>query len=199
MLSEYYGNYLEPLEGVMKMVSDRLGSMLEEITTDPEQVPVEHVISRIKGAESAKEKLRRKGYEEDAHSALIHLSDIIGIRVVTHFVGDIYDILDRISANPGWQVSKMKDYIASPKENGYRSLHVILNVPFDGGDISSIGVELQMRTIAMDCWAALEHRMRYKKDVRDSALINEELKRCANELASADLTMQTIRDVITEV
>jgi len=192
----YYGRYSDDIERIMDEVLDELTSILDSISTDPEQTPFEHLISRVKGVESAKQKLAGKGLEENAESALTNLTDIIGIRVITHFIGDIYDILDRISSDTSWRVEKIKDYIAAPKENGYRSLHVILRVPFIPGEIDDIGVELQLRTIAMDCWAALEHQMRYKKDIKDTALISGELKRCADEMASTDLTMQTIRDVL---
>ncbi|MBR5421753.1 MAG: GTP pyrophosphokinase family protein [Lachnospiraceae bacterium] len=193
---EYYGEYAEAIAQVRDSVMAELERILEGVSRDPEQAPFEHLISRIKGAESAKEKLRRKGCAEDAASALVNLNDIIGIRVVTHFIGDIYQILEMISGDGLWKVETVKDYIASPKPNGYRSLHVILSLPLPEGMAGRCGVELQLRTIAMDCWAALEHQMRYKKEVKNTALISAELKRCADEMASADLTMQTIRDVL---
>ena len=147
-------------------------------------------------AEEFMAELKKKGYKEDAYTGLKELSDVIGIRIVTHFVGDIYLILENIKKHENWKVIKEKDYIARPKENGYRSFHVIFSVPFDGGDLDTVNIELQLRTIAMDCWAALEHQMRYKKDVKNTALIANELKRCSDEMASTDLTMQTIRDVL---
>ena len=215
----FYGEYSDSIESTLNEILFKLKSILAGISTDPEQVPFEHLISRIKGVDSAREKLMKKGLPADADSALENLSDIIGIRVVTHFVGDIYDILDKISANDSWKVVNVKDYIASPKPNGYRSLHVIIRLPIDrrpkdsgdkpdisamkgdgtsDGSPAYINAEIQLRTIAMDCWAALEHQMRYKKDIEDTALIYAELKRCADEMASTDLTMQTIRDVLID-
>ena len=85
---------------------------------------------------------------------------------------------------------------ADPDGEDYRSLHVLLNVPFGVGGISDIDIEIQLRTIAMDCWASLEHQLKYKKNIKNTALIVEELKRCADEMASTDLSMQTIRDLI---
>ncbi len=197
----FYGEYSDSIESILNEILFKLKSILDGISTDPEQVPFEHLISRIKGVDSAREKLMKKGLPADADSALENLSDIIGIRVVTHFVGDIYDILDKISANDSWKVVNVKDYIASPKPNGYRSLHVIITLPLAGtgaGFPVYINAEIQLRTIAMDCWAALEHQMRYKKDIEDTALIYAELKRCADEMASTDLTMQTIREVLID-
>lgn len=197
MLQEqYYGEYLPCLEQTMDLVLAELGRIMDGITPDPEQAPFEHLISRIKGVESAQEKLEKRGFEKDARSAILHLTDVIGIRVITHFVGDIYEVLDGITGTDVWKVEQVKDYIAMPKENGYRSLHVILRMPFQADGIESIGVEVQLRTIAMDSWASLEHQMRYKKKVKNTSLISAELKRCSDEMASTDLTMQTIRDLL---
>jgi putative GTP pyrophosphokinase len=195
---DYFGKYSELLEKTTENVLHNLDEILNGLTSDPENIPYEHINFRIKSADSTRDKLIRKGYREDAHTALMNLSDIIGIRIVTHFVGDIYLILDSLKKHESFTVIKEKDYIAKPKENGYRSFHVIINVPFESDDIDSINIELQLRTIAMDCWAALEHQMRYKKDVKNTSLIASELKRCSDEMASTDLTMQTIRDVLMQ-
>ena len=193
---QFYGEFGPGLEETMQMVLRELERILQGITEDPEQAPFEHLISRIKSEESVKEKLLHRGHEVSVRSALIHLTDVLGVRVVTHFIGDIYEILDGMTKTNAWRVEQVKDYIATPKANGYRSLHVILRVPFGIDGIGEIGVEIQLRTIAMDCWAALEHQMRYKKNLRDSSLIFDELKRCADEMASADLTMQSIREIL---
>ena len=190
---KYYGCYLEALRDSETKIRRDLEAIMNDIEEDPDY---EHINGRIKSAKSTEEKLKRKGFPLDAASALKNLSDIIGIRIVTHFVGDIYLILEGLKKREDWEIIKEKDYIAKPKKNGYRSYHVIMKVPFEGGDINSINVEIQLRTIAMDCWAALEHQMRYKKDIKNTALIADELKRCADEMASTDLTMQTIRDVL---
>ena len=192
----YYGRYFEPLKQTEKTILNDIRKIMNDIEEDPEFSPYEHINSRIKGADSTREKLKKKGLSEDAASGIRNLSDIIGIRIVTHFVGDIYLILERLKSMEGWEIIKEKDYIARPKQNGYRSYHIIMRVPFEGWDIVSINTEIQLRTIAMDCWAALEHQMRYKKDVKNTSLIADELKRCADEMASTDLTMQTIRDIL---
>ena len=193
---KYYGGYALILEHTEQEILNELKRMLSEIAMDPEYSPYEHINSRIKSADSTMEKLERKGYSQEAKTGLRELSDIIGVRIVTHFVGDIYLILSCLKEHEGWEIIKEKDYIARPKDNGYRSYHVIMRFPFDSEDIDSIRIEIQLRTIAMDCWAALEHQMRYKKEVRNTALIADELKRCSDEMASTDLTMQTIRDVL---
>ena len=194
--SEFYGELLPRLLEIKDLLMREIQSILDGIITDSETAVAEHIKCRIKGAESLKEKLRRSGFEETAESGIRRLSDIVGARVVTHFVGDIYTVLELIEKNPNWRVNTVKDYIAAPKPNGYRSLHVILTLPFGAGRIDDINVEIQLRTIAMDCWASLEHQLKYKKSVGNTALIVEELKRCADEMASADLSMQTIKDLI---
>lgn len=192
----FYGEYAPKLEEVQALLSGEIQKMLDGISTDPESAVAEHIKCRIKGADSLCEKLRRRELEETPEAALLNLSDIVGARIITHFVGDIYTVLELIEQNPNWQVKAVKDYIADAKPNGYRSLHVLLTVPFGVGGIDHIDVEIQLRTIAMDCWASLEHQLKYKKNIRSTALIVEELKRCADEMASTDLSMQTIRDLI---
>ena len=194
----YYGEFADLLEKIRDTVLKELEEMLNDLSTDPEHLPYEHINCRIKGVDSIREKLLRKGYPDDALTGIRELSDVIGIRIVTHFVGDIYLILDRIRNHANWLVIREKDYIAKPKENGYRSFHIIIGVPVNTENLEHVKIELQLRTIAMDCWAALEHQMRYKKDVKNTALIASELKRCSDEMASTDLTMQTLRDVLSQ-
>lgn len=193
---EFYGIYAEKLIECESFLYKEIQGMLDSVSTDPETALAEHVKTRIKDAESLKDKLRRNGLPETAKAGLENLSDIVGARVITHFVGDIYTVLDMIKSCDKWQVLLTKDYIASPKPNGYRSLHTILRVPFFCGELTRIDIEIQLRTIAQDCWASLEHQLKYKKEIPSTKLIVEELKRCADEMASTDLSMQTIRDLI---
>ena len=192
----FYGEFAPRLEEIQSLLLREIRTMLDSISTDPETAVAEHIKCRVKSSESLKEKLRRTGLPETAESGLRSLSDLVGARVITHFIGDIYTVLELIDKNPNWRVKQIKDYIANMKPNGYRSLHVILTLPFGVGGIDTIDVEIQLRTIAMDCWASLEHQLKYKKKIRNAALIADELKRCADEMASTDLTMQTIRDLI---
>ena len=192
----FYGEYADRLEEVRNFLQNEVQGMLDSISTDSETALAEHVKTRVKSADSLREKLRRFDFEETAECGLRNLSDLVGMRVITHFVGDIYTVLDMILACDKWTIVAVKDYIADAKPNGYRSLHVILEVPFDCGGIPTISVEIQLRTIAMDCWASLEHQLKYKKNIRNTDLIVSELKRCADEMASTDLSMQTIRDLI---
>ena len=161
----------------------------------------EHVVSRIKSDESMREKCRKKGLPETAESALMNLHDAIGIRIVCSFMDDIYIMKEKLSCIDGVEIIQEKDYIRHAKANGYRSFHLILRIKRNdaaGSVVDAFFVEIQLRTIAMDTWAALEHRMKYKKDIRNQEMIVAELKRCADELAGCDLSMQTIRELIRE-
>lgn len=192
----FYGEYAQPLEQKERELAAEIRRILDSISTDSETALAEHIKSRVKGSDSMRDKLLKKGLEPTAIVGLSELSDAVGLRVVLHFVGDVYTMLEKIKQSDKWNVSKVKDYIENSKPNGYRSLHVILSVPFEVGELSSIEVEIQLRTIAMDCWASLEHQLKYKKNIGNTDLIVSELKRCADEMASTDLSMQTIRDLI---
>ena len=193
---QFYGEFAPKLEEIQTILMNEIQAMLDSISTDSETALAEHIKCRIKSSDSLREKLKRFDLEENAACALQNLSDIVGARVITHFVGDIYTVLEQIKKNAHWKVVTIKDYIANAKPNGYRSLHVLLNLPFGGSGIHPINVEIQLRTIAMDWWASLEHQLKYKKNIRNTTLIVDELKRCADEMASTDLSMQTIRDLI---
>ena len=186
-----YGNHLPELEAVRQQLVDRVQAIREEMAGERGFDPVDHCLSRIKTEESMREKCRRKGLPETTESALEKLYDAVGVRVVCSFLSDVYVIRDHLASMPDVEVIEEKDYIRHAKPNGYRSYHMILRVN------GSVYAEIQLRTISQDTWAALEHQMKYKKNLNgNTELIVEELKRCADELASTDVSMQTIRDLI---
>lgn len=186
-----YGKYLPKLEAARDYLVKEIEVVREEMKKKYDLDPVEHLISRIKSEESMREKCRRKGFEETTESALTKIFDAVGIRVVCAFISDVYVIRDHLVQLPNCELVKEKDYIKRAKDNGYRSYHMILKV------WGAVYVEIQLRTISQDTWAALEHHLYYKKEkMVDDVLIEAELKRCADELASTDLSMQTIRDMI---
>ena len=186
-----YGEYLPKLEAARDYLVKEIEVVREEMKKKYDLDPVEHLISRIKSEESMREKCRRKGFEETTESALTKIFDAVGIRVVCAFISDVYVIRDHLVQLPNCELVKEKDYIKRAKDNGYRSYHMILKV------WCAVYVEIQLRTISQDTWAALEHHLYYKKEkMVDDVLIEAELKRCADELASTDLSMQTIRDMI---
>ncbi len=162
----------------------------------------EHLDARIKDEDSMREKCHRKGVEESPEGALRQLYDSIGIRVITGFRDDIYVNVELLRNMEGVSIIEEKDYVHHAKENGYRSYHIILEYissypDIMGGYPGRYYIEVQIRTIAMDSWAALEHQLKYKKEMKGNvALIQSELKRVADELASCDVNMQTIRGLI---
>lgn len=163
--------------------------------------PVASVQTRIKSAESMRGKLERQQLPITADSALHKVWDAAGVRLICPFVEDIFTTLELVQTIPGIQILQEKDYIHHPKPNGYRSYHVVLSIPLrftrsQPGE--PVWLELQMRTLAMDCWASIEHRLKYKREVLHQALIVDELKRCADEIASTDLSLETIRHLIDE-
>ena len=185
-----YGKHLPEMTVVMNRLLDCVNEGAESIKDKTGMNPVEHVKSRIKSEESMREKCRRQRLPETEESALQTIHDAIGLRVVCSFLDDVYAIRDYLSLRKDIEIVSEKDYIRNVKPNGYRSLHLI--VKKDG-----YYAEIQLRTISMDTWAALEHHIRYKKNIGgNTALIFEELKRCADELASTDVSMQTIRSMI---
>ena len=193
-----YGAERVAMKATMESVLEQIEIIRVRMRGEQGMDPVEHVLGRIKGEESMREKCRRKGLPETADSALTQIRDAIGIRVVCSFLDDIYDIRDALTVLPGYELVEEKDYIKHVKPNGYRSLHLILKVSApEGTGRDAYFVEIQLRTISMDTWAALEHHLKYKQDIgARTGLIVGELKRCADELASTDASMQTIRDMM---
>ncbi len=199
-----YGENLALMEQLRSDVAASLEELRRTMSEGMEFDPIEHCLSRIKAEDSMREKCRRQGLPETTNSALVKIQDSIGFRVVCAFRSDVYLVRDFLAELPGFEVVAEKDYIKNAKENGYRSYHMILRTvdgrepvgcDADGGFF----VEVQLRTISMDTWAALEHHMKYKKKApANERLIVAELKRCADELASTDVSMQALRDLILE-
>ncbi|WP_200799711.1 GTP pyrophosphokinase [Olsenella urininfantis] len=187
-----FGGRLPALRDALAQLLASIESIRHELRETRGEDPVEHCLGRIKTAGSLREKCLRKGVEPTAEAAFRHITDIVGVRVVCAFLDDVYLVRDRIAALPGMVIEEETDYIRHVKPNGYRSYHMVVSL--DGGPRA----EVQLRTISMDTWAALEHQIKYKRDLKgDLELITSELKRCADELASTDLSMQTIRNMIS--
>ena len=160
---------------------------------------IEYSTSRIKTPESIVEKLHRKNREVSLNKAIETLRDLAGIRIICSFQDDIYALEESFLKQDDIELIERKDYIKNPKPSGYRSLHLIVQVPiFLQNTKKFVNVEVQFRTIAMDFWASLEHKMRYKKDIPESQVkfLQEELYDCAEQSAKLDERMQGIRDVI---
>ena len=195
---EFYGENLILLEGAISEFLSCMDMIRRYEVQLGNRDPVASSQTRIKSAESMRQKLQRLAFPVTAESALKNVFDAAGVRLVCPFIQDIDRTAELIRAIPGVQIQTEKDYIRSPKPNGYRSYHMILTMPlrFLGNSPKTVWLEVQLRTIAMDCWANIEHQLKYKQNIPDQALLIQELKRCADEITSTDLSLQTIRDLI---
>ena len=178
-------------------VETKLNVLNAEFTMKNNRNPFESIKSRIKTPKSILEKLQRKGFEISVKGIEENLADVAGIRVICSFPDDIYATAKMLTDQDDIRVLEVKDYIINPKPNGYRSLHLILEVPiFLSNEKKNMKVEVQFRTIAMDFWASLEHKLKYKKNIENAEEISKELQRCAEASSQLDLRMQALRDRI---
>lgn len=151
--------------------------------------------SRLKDLEDIHIKLLRYGFEDNPTSAFKNLHDIVGIRLICSYLNDIYEVMNALSTLENFTIVQIKDYIKDPKLSGYHSLHVIGVCDISGYPIQC---EIQIRTTGMDSWAALEHQMRYKKNLPDSQYVNQELLDIANTLYECDVRMQTLHNFVDD-
>ncbi|MFI3238472.1 MAG: GTP pyrophosphokinase family protein [Lachnospiraceae bacterium] len=183
----------------LKEVETKLQVLDEEFSALNDRNPIQSINSRIKAPLSILEKLERKGLEPTVGNMTKYLNDIAGVRVVCSFTEDIYMLADMLMKQDDIVLVERKDYIEHPKDNGYRSLHLILDIPvFLSSEKKVMRVEVQFRTIAMDFWASLEHQLKYKKKIDNPEEIAMELKYCADIITEMDIKMQNIRAMIEQ-
>lgn len=184
----------------IKEIETKLRILDEEFSIRADRNPIQTIKSRVKKPISIIEKLQRRGYEVTVENMKEHLTDIAGVRVICSFVEDIYKLAELLLKQDDINLVEVKDYIKNPKPNGYRSLHLILEIPiFLSQEKKYMRVEVQFRTIAMDFWASLEHQLKYKKKIENPEKIANELKYCADVITEVDMRMQDIRYMIDEV
>ena len=180
-------------------VETKFNVLNEEVSFTRERNPVEHIKTRIKTPDSLRRKMRKLKIPMTVEAIEKNIHDVAGIRIICQFINDIFVLADCLLAQDDIKLLEKKDYITHPKESGYRSLHLIIEVPiFLHNEKRFMKVEVQLRTIAMDFWASLEHKLHYKKDL-DKELeknISNELRICAEESIKLDLKMQDIQDRI---
>ena len=185
----------------LKEIRTKLEILNDEFRLVHQYNPIEHIESRLKTDESITRKLMRKGKEITVENIQKYIDDIAGVRVICSFPDDIYKLAESFLKQDDITLIERKDYIKNPKPSGYRSLHLIVQVPiFLQNEKKMVNVEVQFRTIAMDFWASLDHKMRYKKELSDEEveILQEELYDCARQSAALDERMQGIRDRITK-
>ncbi len=185
---EFYGEYAQPLLNAIEYVLAEIELLSQRCIAETGRDPIENVRYRIKSPESMSEKLIEHSLDVTAENAVCMVHDAAGVRIITSFLEDIEFVSEKLKEITGLKLVREKNYITSPKENGYRSYHLIFA-------IQNVYIEVQLRTVAMDTWAAADHRILYKKLSPDSSYIAQELKRCAEELARIDTTLQQLVSV----
>ena len=184
----------------LKQIQTKIEILNEEFQEVHRYNPIEHVKARVKGAESIVKKLKRNGYESTIENMVRYVNDIAGIRIICSFTSDIYRIAEMISSQKDIQVLTIKDYIMNPKDSGYRSYHMIVSLPVYLSDrIVNVKVEIQIRTVEMDFWASLEHKIQYKFEGKAPVHINTELYECAKMVADLDARMLSLNDEIQAI
>ncbi len=184
----------------LKQITTKIEILNEEFQGVHRYNPIEHVKARVKAPESIVKKLKRNGYESTISNMVRYVNDIAGIRIICSFTSDIYRIAEMISNQKDIRVLTVKDYIMNPKQSGYRSYHMIVSLPVYLSDkIVNVKVEIQIRTVAMDFWASLEHKIQYKFEGKAPTHINSELHECAQMVADLDAKMLSLNDEIQAI
>ena len=181
----------------LKVIVTRLEKLDEEFSLRHDRNPIENIKSRLKSPTSIMNKMKKLNLPFDFASMSANILDVAGVRVVCSFEEDVYFLAKCLKAQSDIEVMVEKDYIAHPKENGYRSLHLTVKVPiYLAGKEVKVPVEIQLRTIAMDFWASLEHNIRYKKDFPKNEIVERELKECALSTRDLDKKMERLLHLI---
>ena len=183
----------------MMEIETKLNVLNEEFSLRYDRNPISSIKTRLKSPVSIREKLTRRGLPVTVDTIEQNLNDVAGVRVICSFPEDVYTLTRALLSQDDITVIEKKDYIATPKPNGYRSLHLIVAVPiFLAHEKRTMRVEIQLRTIAMDFWASLEHQLRYKKDTPFTEDMRKELKFCAELSAELDRRMDALRELVQE-
>ena len=194
---QLFGEMMMRYQCAILEVQTKLQVLNNDMSVRYSRNPIEFIKTRIKNPASIAKKLKRKGLDITINNMVENLNDVAGVRVVCSFIDDIYEIANMLSRQNDVTVIEVKDYIKNPKENGYRSYHMIIEIPvFFSDKTMNMRVEIQIRTIAMDFWASLEHELRYKKDIDQDGEIGDELKACAEIINQTDCKMQSLRNRI---
>ena len=184
----------------LKQISTKLEILNDEFQHVHRYNPIEHIKSRIKTPESIVKKLKRHGYESTIGNMVKYVNDIAGIRIICSFTSDIYQIAEMISNQSDINVISVKDYIVNPKPSGYKSYHMLVTVPVYLSDrIERTKVEIQIRTVAMDFWASLEHKIHYKFEGNAPEHIKEQLVECSRIVSNLDARMLSLNEEIQQL
>lgn len=183
----------------IKEVGTKLEILNDEFQHVHKYNPIEHIKTRVKSPESIVKKLKRYGYEISIENMVKYVNDIAGVRLICSFSSDIYRLAEMIGNQSDLKVLSIKDYIRSPKESGYKSYHMLVSVPiFLSDSVVDTKVEIQIRTIAMDFWASLEHKIYYKFEGNAPDYISRDLRECADMVSKLDEKMLSLNEAILE-
>ena len=195
--AEEWSNALLLYDAALKEINTKLEILNNEFKLAHQYNPIEHITSRIKTPQSIAKKLRHNGKELTVENIVKYVNDVAGIRIICSFTSDIYRIADLIAKQNDIKVLKVKDYIIKPKENGYTSYHMIISIPvYLSESTVETKVEIQIRTIAMDFWASLEHKIYYKFEGKAPEHIRNELKECSDIVSYLDRKMLSLNEEI---
>lgn len=186
-------------DSVLREINTKLEILNNEFKQAHQYNPIEHITSRIKSPESIARKIRKKGLELTVENIVKYVNDVAGVRIICSFTSDIYRIASSISNQDDVTVLRVKDYIANPKPNGYMSYHMIVSIPiFLTNDVIDTKVEIQIRTIAMDFWASLEHKIYYKFEGNAPGYISRDLRECSDIVSMLDAKMLQLNEAIIQ-
>ena len=203
IVQEFYYQFVEMehlYESAIREVKTKLEILDSEFRTKYSYNPIHHIENRLKSPESIFKKMQNKGIKFSCEGVRKNLNDIAGVRVICNYIEDIYHVAELLTAQDDVKLIQVKDYIRSPKPNGYRSLHLVIQTPVYLSDKKElVNVEVRIRTIAMDFWASLEHELKYKSDAAVSAELAEQLRECAEQISDIDSRMQKIYKTLKEI
>ena len=190
---QQYREMMQLYSAAVREVRTKVEILDEEFRTRYAHNPIHHIDSRLKSPQSMMKKLARKGLPQTLEAADANLNDIAGVRIICNYLEDIYRIADLLQRQRDVEFVHRRDYIENPKESGYRSLHLVIRIPvFLSSHTELVPVEVQIRTIAMDFWASLEHQLRYKSNHETTQQLRRRLQHCAEASAALDREMQDI-------
>ena len=186
-------------EFALESLMTDLKILIREYEFNNKYNPVEHLKSRLKTVDSAIQKLERKGYEVNTYNLINHVHDMIGVRIVCSFISDVYDIVNIIKNSKQFKIKEVKDYIRSPKSSGYTSYHLIVLVPIHlNSRIEYVEAEIQIRTIAMDFWASLDHKIQYKFEGAIPDEVKKEMYNSSQDIKALDYKMYKINEIVNK-
>lgn len=183
----------------LQLLETQFNILIKEFEFKNKYNPVEHMKSRLKTEKSIIDKLNKKGYEVTTKNMILHVHDIIGIRIVCSFLDDVYDIVDIIKSSKQFKVKEEKDYIKNPKTTGYMSYHLIVLVPiYLNETVEHVEAEIQIRTSAMDFWASIDHKVQYKFPSEIPEEVKKEMYNCSLDIRKLDEKMQQLNEFVNK-